>query len=330
MIAALLEEPRQIETSPLSFRDFPAEPPGPGELLLDIHACAICRTDLQICEGDIQLTGPVIPGHQAVGKVVAIGEGVKGWSPGERAGVAWLGSTCGSCRFCLSERENLCGAAQFTGWHLDGGFASVMRARADFAFRLPDTLSDELAAPLLCGGIIGYRSLRMSGITPGGRLGLYGFGASAHLAIQVALSWGCEVYVSTRSPREQQEALQMGAVWAGSYSEKPPRVLDAAVTFAPSGDVVLAALDALDRGGVVAINAIHLDRVPAFSYDKLWWERTIRSVANFTRADAAQFLALAGTLGINTPVQEFALTEANRALLMLKRGDLHGTGVLIP
>src|SRR5581483_10793593 len=238
--------------------------------------------DLQLCEGDIPLhRSPVVPGHQAVGRVVALGEAVEGWSIGERAGVAWLAGTCGACRFCLSDRENLCEEATFTGWDLDGGFAERMNVRADFALKLPPQFDDLDAAPLLCGGIIGYRSLKRSGIRPGGRLGLYGFGASALLALQVAKHWGCEVFVCSRSERDRRRALQLGADWYGTYDEQPPAPLDAAITFAPAGGVVLAALTAVDRGGTVAVNAIHLDHMPEFPYERLWWERTVASVANF-------------------------------------------------
>lgn len=328
--AAVLESPNPINASPLTIRDVPDPVPGPGELLLDVAACGVCRTDLQLSEGDIPAhILPVIPGHQAVGRVAAVGPAVSGWSPGDRAGVAWLGGVCGLCRFCRSGRENLCETAQFTGWDRDGGFATKMTVRADFALRLPDGFPDIDAAPLLCGGVIGYRSLKVSGIQPGGKLGLFGFGASALLSLQVALHWGCEVFVCTRSTDEQQRAKNLGAAWAGGYDDPVPVPLDAAITFAPAGDVVITALKALDRGGTVAINAIHLDRIPEFSYDHLWLERSLRSVANFTRDDATEFLALAAAIPIRTMSQHYPLADANQALLDLQSGRVSGAAVLI-
>jgi propanol-preferring alcohol dehydrogenase len=328
--AVVLRSPASIQGVPLTLEERETPIPGEGELLLTVSACGVCRTDLQLCEGDISLRQqPLIPGHQVVGRVASIGPGVSDWSPGERAGVAWLAAACGRCRFCASGRENLCIEARFTGWDRDGGFAGQMTVRADFALRLPEGFPDTDAAPLLCGGVIGYRALRVSGIRPGGRLGLYGFGASALLACQVAVHWGCEVFVCTRSEREQQRARDLGAAWAGGYDEQPPAPLDAAVTFAPSGDVVVAALKAVDRGGVVAINAIHLDRIPEFSYDHLWWERQLRSVANFTRQDAAEFLALAAEIPIRPAYELHPLADANLALQRLKAGHVEGAAVLV-
>lgn len=304
--------------------------PGAGELLMEVTACAVCRTDLQLVEGDLRSRAlPVVPGHQAVGRVMAIGPGVTGWELGDPVGIGWLAGTCGTCRFCTSGRENLCEVASFTGWDRDGGYANRALVRADFALRLPEGRPDVELAPLLCGGVIGYRSLRVSGIQPGGRLGLFGFGASASLAIQVATHWTCEVFVATRSEAEQQRARELGAVWAGGYGEAIPQPLDAAVTFAPAGDVVVAALAALDRGGIVAVNAIHLDHIPQFDYDLLWWERQIRSVANYTRADAIDFLSLAAEIPIETSVEEYPLEQANAALEDVKQGAIRGTAVLV-
>ncbi|MBE0610627.1 MAG: zinc-dependent alcohol dehydrogenase family protein [Dehalococcoidia bacterium] len=329
MRAALLRRQAPVTTGPLELVELPPPQPRPGEILLRVSACGVCRTDLQLAEGDIAAHRlPVVPGHQAVGTIVSIGAGVEGWNAGDRAGVAWLASTCGECRHCLGGRENLCQTARFTGWDQDGGFAEQMVARADFAFPLPDNFDDLAAAPLLCGGVIGYRSLKVSGIAPGGRLGLYGFGASASLALQVACHWGCEVFVATRSVREQERARKLGAAWAGGYDERPPVPLDAAITFAPAGEVVVRALEAVDRGGTVAINAIHLDRVPEFSYDLLWLERSIRSVANFTRTDAREFLGLAASIPIRTSVESFGLDEANLALERLANGQISGAAVL--
>jgi propanol-preferring alcohol dehydrogenase len=261
--------------------------------------------------------------------VVEVGGVVRAWQVGDRVGVAWLAGACGACSLCTTGRENLCGDASFTGWDRDGGYATRIAMRADFALRLPPGFDDLEAAPLLCGGVIGYRSLRVSGIVPGGRLGLFGFGASALLAMQVARHWGCEVHVRTRSVREQERATAYGAATAAGYDDPTPP-LDAAVTFAPSGDVVIAALRSLERGGTVAINAIHLDRIPRFDYDLLWWERGIRSVANFTRADAQAFLELAATIPIRTEIQTFPLEGGNEALRRLASGGLEATAVLVP
>ncbi len=320
---------RRVRPGPLALRDHPQPDPAPDELVLRVTACAVCRTDLQICEGDLPAhVLPVVPGHQAVGSVAAVGSAVRGWSVGERAGVGWLASACGHCRACRAGRENLCPDARFTGFDRDGGYAEWLSVRADFALRMPDGFPDLAAAPLLCGGVIGYRSLRLSGIEPGGRVGLYGFGASALLALQVARHWGCEVYVVTRSEEEKARARSFGAHWTGGYDDALPVRLDAAVTFAPVGSVVVRALAALDRGGTVAINAIHLDRIPAFDYDLLWGERVIRSVANYTRADAREFLALASEIPIRTEIEVLPLEGANIALGGLKAGRLAGTAVL--
>jgi propanol-preferring alcohol dehydrogenase len=302
---------------------------GPGEIVIRVAACGVCRTDLQLCEGDLAPKHfPIVPGHQIVGRVEDVGSDVARWREGDRVGVAWLGSTDGSCAHCRSGRENLCAQARFTGWDRDGGFATKAVASADYAVPLPDGFSDLDAAPLLCGGVIGYRSLKVSGIRPGGRLGLYGFGASATLAIQVARHWGCRVFVCTRSVAERERAGMLGAEWTGGYEEAPPEPLDAAITFAPAGNVVASALRALDRGGTVAINAIHLDRIPEMPYADLWWERSLRSVANFTREDARAFLELAASIPVRTEREVFALSEANIALERLARGEIRGAAVL--
>ena len=331
MRALLLERPTAAAARPLRPAELPEPVAAPGELVVEVAACAVCRTDLQLCEGDLAARRlPIVPGHQAVGRVVSVGAGVRGWRLGDRAGVAWLASACGRCDACREGRENLCPEARFTGWDRDGGFAERMRVRADFALRLPEGFADAEAAPLLCGGVIGFRSLKLSGIRPGGRLGLYGFGASALCAIQVAVHWGCEVVVVTRSEAEQRRARELGAAWAGGYDETPPVPLDAAVTFAPVGDVVVAALRATARGGTVAVNAIHLDRIPSFPYELLWWERSLRSVANFTRADAQELLELAAEISIRTAVEEHPLGAGNEALRRLAEGRVRGAAVLVP
>ena len=325
-----LRSPAPAATGPLVAEDRPDPIPGPGEVVIEVAACGVCRTDLQIAEGDLAARVlPIVPGHQVAGRLVGVGPGVSGWAVGDRAGVAWLGHTCGVCRYCTSGRENLCPDARFTGWDRDGGYAERIVVEAAFALPLPDRFADRDAAPLLCGGVIGYRSLRVSGIQPGGARGLYGFGASALLALQVAVHWECEVHVVTRSAEERERARSLGARWAGAPGERPPVPLDAAVTFAPVGSLVVEALSALAPGGTVAINAIHLDHVPEFSYDLLWRERSLRSVANFTRADAAEFLALAAAIPVVTAVEEHPLAEANRALARLADGRVAGAAVLL-
>ncbi len=290
-----------------------------GQVVIDVSACAVCRTDLQIVRGDLPMRrAPLIPGHQVVGRLPS----------GERVGLAWLGGADGTCNYCRAGLENLCEHAEFTGWTLNGGYAERVAARSDFVFPLPDQLSDEEAAPLLCGGIIGYRSLMLSRVEPGRRLGLFGFGSSAHLAIQVAKHWGCEVCVFSRSPGEHELARDLGADWVGGYDDSPPAPLDAAVTFAPVGSVVVSALAALAPGGTVAINAIHLDKMPEFSYDLLWRERSLRSVANFTREDAREFLELAAAIPIRPQTTVFDLDAAGDALDELEGGRIQGTAVL--
>lgn len=324
-----LAEPRPAAEAPLALVERPRPEPGAGEVRLEVSACAVCRTDLQLCEGDLEARRlPIVPGHQVVGRIDAVGEGVDPGRVGERVGVAWIASTCGRCRFCTTGRENLCVEARFTGWDVDGGYAEALVARADFVHAVPDRFSDADAAPLLCGGVIGYRSLKVSGVARGGRLGLYGFGASATTVVQVARAWGCEVYVVTRSEEEQDRARRLGARWAGGFDDPVPVPLDAAITFAPVGEVVVRALRDLDRGGVVAVNAIHLDRIPSFDYEWLWWERQLRSVANVTRADVREFLDLAAEIDLVTTYDSLTLRDANEALDRLARGEVRGTSVL--
>ena len=327
--AQRLDSPAPASTAPLRLVERAFEAPGPGEIAVDVAACGVCRTDLQLVEGDLPAHRlPIVPGHQVVGRVAAVGTGVDRWTVGDRVGVAWLAGACGRCDRCTAGSENLCPDAEFTGWDRDGGYATSMTARADFAFAIPDGFDDVDAAPLLCGGVIGYRSLKLAGIRPGERLGLYGFGASALLAIQVAVHWGCEVFVATRSAAERARARELGAVWVGGYDDLPPQQLHAAVTFAPVGSVVVAALRAIGPGGTVAINAIHLDEIPAFDYDLLWRERVLRSVANFTRRDAEEFLAVAAEIPVRAHVEVVPLADANGALARLRAGDVSGAAVL--
>ncbi len=330
MKAAILASPAPVSERPLQIVDVADPRVRSGHVLLRVRACGVCRTDLHIAEGELppkQLR--IIPGHQIVGEVI---EGATAdIRPGMRVGVSWLGGTDGTCPYCLKGLENLCDAPTFTGYTVAGGYAEYAFARADFVFPLPDSLDDLRAAPLLCAGIIGFRSLRVAGVEAGERIGLFGFGASAHLAIAVLRAWNCDVYVSTRGKSHRELAASLGATWVGSETEKLPVELDRAITFAPSGDVVIAALSSLRKGGVVAINAIHLDRVPQFDYDTLLWgERQIRSVANMTRADARDFLALAARIGLRPKVTVFSLDQANEALMAVKRDAVDGAAVIVP
>jgi propanol-preferring alcohol dehydrogenase len=321
MRAAVLEKLR----NPLVIKEVAVPAVKPGYVLLRVRACGVCRTDLHITEGELApLRSPLIPGHQIVGEVV------EGELPvGTRVGVSWLGGVDGSCPYCARGLENLCDAPTFTGYTVDGGYAEYALARTDFVYLLPDALNDLHAAPLLCAGIIGFRSLRVAGVEPGERVGLFGFGASAHLTIAVLHSWGCEVYVSTRGASHRALAESLGAKWVGAETDRPPVPLDRAITFAPSGDVVVAALSSLRKGGVVAINAIHLDRMPQFDYDSLLWgERQIRSVANMTRADARDFLDLAAKIGLKPQVTVFPLDQANEALAAVKKDQINGAAVI--
>jgi len=330
MRAAVLHRPGPVAGSPLAIEEVERPRPGAGEVLLRVKACGVCRTDLHIAEGELAARrSPVIPGHQIVGEVVEAP--LSGPAVGTRVGVSWLGGTDGTCRYCAHDMENLCDAPTFTGYDADGGYAGYAAARADFVYPLPEGLSDLDAAPLLCAGIIGFRSLRVAGVEPGERVGLYGFGASAHLAIAVLRAWGCEVYVATRGAGHRALAGSLGAAWVGAERDRPPVELDRAVTFAPSGDVVVAALASLRKGGVVAINAIHLDRIPQFDYDSLLWgERQMRSVANMTRADARDFLTVAAQIGLRPLVTVFPLDEANQALQAVKGDAINGAAVIVP
>ncbi|HYL61912.1 MAG TPA: zinc-dependent alcohol dehydrogenase family protein [Candidatus Methylomirabilis sp.] len=329
MKACLLNAPARVESNPLQLTDVPTPEPGKGEVLVSVGACGVCRTDLHVIEGELPpRKSPVIPGHQVAGVVEKLGEGSQRLALGARVGVAWLHKTDGVCTYCRIGEENLCDHPEFTGYSVNGGYAEYIVAPEDFVYALPDGFSDEQAAPLLCAGIIGFRSLRLSGIKPGGRLGFYGFGAAAHVAIQVARHWNVTVYASTRDVRHQKLALELGAAWAGGTLDAPPEKLDAAIVFAPAGEIVPAALAALRKGGVLVLGGIHMSPIPSFSYDLLYQERMIRSVANNTRKDGEDFLRVAAEIPIQTHVQIFPLREANRALNALKNDAIPGAAVL--
>ena len=329
MRAMILQTPRPVEEQPLTPVDIPIPEPAAGELRLRVHVCGVCHTDLHTVEGELELPRrPLVPGHQVVGAVEVLGERVSRFRPGDRVGVPWLYATCGACNYCGSGRENLCDEIRFTGLHADGGFAEQMVVPADFAYAIPAGFPDVQAAPLLCAGIIGYRSLRLSEIEPGQRLGLYGFGASAHVTIQVARHWDCEVYVFTRSEAHRQHALELGATWVGGAEEMPPARLHGGITFAPAGWLVPAALRHLRKGGTLAINAIHMSPIPEMEYGLIYGERTVRSVANATRRDAEELLQLAAEIPIRTEVEIAHLAEANEVLQRVKRSEIRGAAVL--
>ena len=304
--------------------------PAAGEVALRVLACGVCRTDLHIVEGELAAELPRVLGHQVVATVGAIGAGVDGVAAGDRVGIAWLASTCGECGYCIGGRENLCERPRFTGRDRDGGYAEAMLADARFVYPLPETFSDVEAAPLLCAGVIGYRALKLSEVPKGGRLGLFGFGASAHLAIQVANHWDCETYVFTRNEKHRKLGLELGAAWVGAIEDDPGVRLDGAVSFAPVGWMVPAALKKLGRGATLAVNAVHSSDIPSFPYDSLYWERGVRSVANFTREDAHEYLSLAAEVPIRARTETFPLAEANEALVRLKNDGINGAAVLVP
>jgi propanol-preferring alcohol dehydrogenase len=330
MRAMAVHRPAPIENNPLSLVEVEKPLPQAGEVLVRVNVCGVCRTDLHVAEGDLAPKHPrIIPGHEVVGVVEENGPGCKRFEPGMRVGIAWLRETCGRCRYCTRGRENLCSAARFTGWDHDGGYAEWAVVREDFAYALPDTLSDLAVAPLLCAGIIGFRAIRRAEVKPGATVGLYGFGGSAHLAIQVLKHWKCRVFVMSRGGKHQELAEELGADWVGSAEEPPPAALDAAILFAPAGDLVLPAMEALDRGGIVAVAGIYLTPIPSLDYERhLFQEKELRSVTANTRGDGEDFLRLAGEIPIQTRVTPIALEEANRALQMLKQDQLKGAAVL--
>ena len=332
MKACLLDQPAPVLDRPLEYREVEPPKPPPEHLLVKVRACGVCRTDLHVVEGELAVRkSPIIPGHQIVGTIVEAGTSVNGFAAGDRVGVAWLYSTCGNCGHCTSGRENLCEHAEFTGWTRDGGYAEYAVARADFVYPLPQALTDEQVAPLLCAGIVGYRCLRRCGLDDwrGARVGMYGFGAAAHIGIQIARARGADVYVCTRDrKRHQKLAGELGAAWVGDTMDEPPVKLDAAIIYAPAGEIVPVALKALDRGGRLVLAGIHMSPIPPIEYQDLYWERVILSVANNTRQDGRDFLEEAARVGVQTHVQVFPLADANDALIALKHDAIEGAAVL--
>jgi alcohol dehydrogenase, propanol-preferring len=329
MKASLLRTPARIQENPLEFGEVAEPKPAVGQVLVRVQVCGVCRTDLHVIEGELPpKKSPVIPGHQVVGRVEQLGDGATRFKKGARVGITWLHQTDGTCEYCRRGEENLCDAPLFTGYTVDGGYAEWIVAPEEFIYPIPEGLADEHAAPLLCAGIIGYRCLRMAEISRGAKLGFYGFGAAAHVAIQVANYWGVEVYAVTRDERHQKLALELGAKWAGGTLDVPPVKPDASIVFAPAGEIVPAALKALRKGGRLILGGIHMSDIPSFPYDLLYEERMIRSVANNTRRDGEEFLKLAAEIPIRTHVQVYPLSEANRALNALKNDAIPGAAVL--
>ncbi len=331
MKAMVLEKSAPVETSPLRWVDLPDPQPGPGEVRLKVRCCAICRTDLHVVEEELPpQKRPVIPGHQVVGVVDRLGEGCRRLRTGQRIGVAWLRHTCGECAFCRSGRENLCESSRFTGYHADGGYAEYAVVPEEYAYEIPAAFSDADAAPLLCAGIIGYHALKRSNLPRGGTLGLYGFGSSAHVVIQIARHRGCPVYVVTRGERHRELARRMGATWVGEHAGDMPVKVDSAIIFAPAGELVPPALEALRKGGTLALAGIYMTPIPALDYEKhVFYERTITSVTANTRADGRELLAEAAEIPIRPHTTSYALADANRALQDLKADRINGTGVLV-
>ena len=331
MRAMTLTKPAAIDSNPLVLREVPPPEPASGEVLVRVEACAVCRTDLHVAEGDLPPHREnIIPGHQAIGIVEKCGVGASRFKVGDRVGIAWLRSTCGQCRYCRTGNENLCPYAKFTGYDENGGYAERAVVREDFAYALPAGIDPVTASPLLCAGIIGYRSLRRAEVKPGGRLGLFGFGSSASIAIQVARHWGCTVYVMTRDEKHQNLARDMGAHWVGSADAKPPELLDSAILFAPVGHLVPPIMEKLDRGGTLAIAGIYLTDIPGLNYDRqLFQEKNLRSVTANTRKDGEELLKLAAEIPLTPKTTTFPLEDANRALQMLKNDAINGSGVLV-
>jgi alcohol dehydrogenase, propanol-preferring len=325
----VLDKPRAAEEAPLQARDIPEPTPGPGEIRVRVRVCGVCHTDLHIVQGELPMHKlPVVPGHQVVGIVDAVGAGAKGFKEGDRVGVIWLHSTDGTCEYCRRKSENLCVNAKFTGYDVNGGYAESVIVPADFAYHIPQSFSDESAAPLLCAGVIGYRSLKLSGAAKSDRLGLYGFGASAHIVLQIARHMGCEVCVFTRAAAHRELAKKLGAAWVGDAKERPPQELDAAIVFAPAGPIVLDALHALRKGGTVALAGITMTPIPQMDYSLIYGERVVRSVANSTRQDARDLLELAAEVPVRTAITLYPLEDANRAIADMKHSRIEGAGVL--
>jgi propanol-preferring alcohol dehydrogenase len=327
--AWVLDKPRPIEEHPLELREVPLPEPGESEVLLRVLCCAICRTDLHVVEGEIPLPKlPITPGHQVVAVVEKLGPGVSLLKPGELVGVPWLAFTDGTCHYCQMDRENLCDNARFTGWHVNGGYAEYMVARERFVYPLPRDFDPLHAAPLLCSGVIGYRALKLAQVPNNGKLGLYGFGSSAHLTLQVARHLGAECYVITRGAPGQHHARRLGAVWAGGPDDTPPELLDSVIIFAAAGELVPLALRHLRKGGIVTCAGIHMSDIPQFPYEILWGERMIRSVANSTRADVREMLEIAAAMKLKPDITVFNFEHLNDHLLALKQGKYVGTGVV--
>ncbi len=331
MRALALVAPAPIETEPLRLEARPAPSPETGEILVRVNACGVCRTDLHLVEGELPPVRPsIVPGHQIVGRVERVGSGARRFQPGDRVGIAWLRHTCGLCEACRGGRENLCESAEFTGYHADGGFADYAVVLESFAYAIPSVFDDAEAAPLLCAGIIGYRALKLSEVEPGDRLGIYGFGASAHVTLQVARARGCEVFVCTREESHRALARRLGATWVGGIGDAMPAKAHGAILFAPAGELVPVALRNLARGGTLALAGIYMTAVPPLDYERdLFYERTVRSVTANTRADGEELLAEAARIPIRTATTTFPLEHANRALALLKRGGFAGAGVLL-
>jgi propanol-preferring alcohol dehydrogenase len=330
MKAQVLHQPKSVNEHPLAFEDAQKPDVPDRHLLVHVRVCGVCHTDLHVVEGELDKPKlPLIPGHQVVGTVEAVGAGVTRFPVGARVGIPWLHDACGVCEFCQRGQENLCPYARFTGYTADGGYAEYATIREDFAVALPESFTDVEVAPLLCAGIVGYRALKLAEIQPGERVGLYGFGSSAHLCLQVLKYWGCEVYAFSRGAAHQQLARELGASWAGESKEQPPKPLDRAVSFAPVGSLVPVALGHLRPGGTLCINAVHASPIPEFPYDLLWGERTVRTVANATRRDADEFMALAAQIPIRAEIEQFALKDANIALERMKQSDVRASAVLI-
>lgn len=330
MKAMVLSRPAAVDTNPLVFSEVPIPEPAVDEVVVEVSACGICRTDLHVVEGELQPKLPkVIPGHQIVGRIVRFGSAAKKYAVGARVGIPWLHRTCGSCEFCRRGKENLCPNAIYTGWTANGGYAEYVVAPEQFVYPIPSNFSDLTAAPLLCAGIIGFRALRLAELEPGDTLGIYGFGAAGHVCIQVARHWGMRVVVSTREEKHRRLAAELGAEWVGGAYDDPPMLLNAAIIFAPAGELVPVALKNLKRGGTLVLGGIYMSPIPSFSYDLLYWERKIQSVANNTRRDGIDFLRVAAEIPIQTQTQIFPLEEANAALQALKGDGIRGAGVLI-